>query len=216
MLWIIPELFLYVGGTLMSQVLSKLAKEYEKLRDKQYIYSLENGTSFTLIFENKRFAHLLGLHKIIDVPQLKKLADKKYSANKVFKEIKSGVISDDDIFNSCYFSEIENRYHYFHKIEDLIFEKAIIDFDRTKLYTKIKADILLYTIVDGLYIHLCLVRDKKNFLVPMTFIVHPTDLYVKGQDEINITNLYIKDKNGVEKTYIYLDEVAMTINNDKE
>lgn len=50
----------------------------------------------------------------------------------------------------------------------------------------------------------------------MTFIVHPTDLYVKGQDEINITNLYIKDKNGVEKTYIYLDEVAMTINNDKE
>ena len=73
MLWIIPELFLYeillTEGGNMGKI-AELAESYENFIKRKYIYYLEDGTNFDVIFEKKRFAHLLGLHKITDVPYM--------------------------------------------------------------------------------------------------------------------------------------------------
>lgn len=50
------------------------------------------------------------------------------------------------IFKSPYYSDIENRFKYFFKIKELVFEKVIYEFDRSKLRSKIGADLVLYTI----------------------------------------------------------------------
>lgn len=185
--------------------ISDLAEYYEGFIDKKYIYNLENGTSFNVIFEKKRFAHLLGLHKIKDVPQLNKLSQKKYSGNKAFKDVKSEIIKDEQIFKSYYFDEIENRYKYFSKLEDIVFQKVIYDFDSDKANSKIKADMMLYTVEDGLHLHLFLVKSNKGDMVPMTFIVENGNKYTYRQTDILIKELQIKEdgKEDLIHTYIF-------------
>lgn len=184
--------------------IAELAKDYEKFIEKKYIYYLENGTSFNVIFEKKRFAHLLGLHKIVDIPQFYKLAQKKYSGSKAFKDVRNEDITDQQIFESYYFDEIEDRYIYFSKIEDIVFQKVVYNFNKEKAKSKIKADMMMYTIEDGLYLHLFLVKSKNGDMVPMTFLVDKSNQYIDGQTDILIKELHIKEKEKEDLTYTYI------------
>ena len=48
------------------------AKEYAKLFDKDYIYTLETGTVLQVYFIPGFFHHLMGLQKLMDIPAVKK------------------------------------------------------------------------------------------------------------------------------------------------
>lgn len=185
--------------------IAELAKSYEKFIKKKYIYYLDDGTSFNVIFEKKRFAHLLGLHKIIDVPQLQKLSKKQYSGARIFKEVKEKIISDKQIFESHYFEKIENRYIHFLKLEDIVFQKVVYHFDKTKAVSKIDADMMLYSIENNMYLHLFLVKAKNGDMVPMTFIVEETDAYVKGQIYSQIRELHVKENGKEDEIHTYID-----------
>lgn len=193
---------------------AQLAEDYEKFINKKYSYYLENGTSFDVIFEKKRFAHLLGLHKIVDIPQFYKLSQKKYSGSKAFKDVRNEDIKDEQIFESYYFDKIEDRYIYFSRIEEIVFQKVVYDFDKEKAKSKIPGDMMLYTVEDGLFLHLFLVRSKNGDMVPMTFLVEKSNKYIEGQTDILIKELHVKEKGkeDVKHTYIFDDikeEVAL-------
>lgn len=146
------------------------------------------------------------MHKIKDVPQLKKLSEKKYSGTKIFKEIKEEIISDKQIFESPYFNEIEKRCIAFLKLEDIVFQKVIYHFDKAKAVSKIKADMMLYSIENNMYLHLFLVKSKNGDMVPMTFIVDETDKFVKGQDYSEIRELHIEENGKEDEIHRYVDD----------
>lgn len=194
--------------------IAQLAKDYEKFIDKRYSYYLEDGTSFDVIFQKKRFAHLLGLHKIVDIPQFYKLSQKKYSGSKAFKDVRNEDIKDEQIFESYYFDEIKDRYTYFSKLEEIVFQKVVYDFDKEKAKSKIKGDMMLYTVEDGVCLHLFLVKSNNGDMVPMTFIVEKSNKYIDGQTDILIKEMHIKEKGkeDIKYTYIFDDtkeEVAL-------
>ena len=68
--------------------------------------------------------------------------------NKVFKMVKNKDIEEEKIINSQNYEKIELRVENFHKINDLVFNRVIYDFDRTKVRTYIKADLVLYTVLE--------------------------------------------------------------------
>lgn len=184
--------------------ISRAIEMYEVLMNKRYIYELLNGDSLEVIFKKENFPHLIGLHKLIDISEFNRLNNKMIKGNKVFKMVKNKDIEEEKIINSPNYEKIELRVENFHKINDLVFNRVIYDFDRTKVRTYIKADLVLYKVEDGMYIHLFLVKDKFGKYVSMTFIVEPNDKYIKGQKDFSISRLSIEEKNKDTKIYSYI------------
>lgn len=186
--------------------ISKSISTYEKLINKKYIYELLNGNLLEVNFKKENFPHMIGFHKLIDIKVFNRLNNKTIKGDIVFKMVKNKKIEVEKIINSPNYKKIEKRVNNFHKINELVFNKVIYDFDRRKVRTKIQADLLLYTIENGLYIHLFLVKNKFNKYVPMTFIIEEDDKYVKGQQDFRISKLSIKEKNKDIKIYNYKEE----------
>lgn len=69
----------------MSTLLDIIDK-YESICKHTYRYELSNGMNIDLVFKPNNLPHLLGLHKLKDVPLLGRYRHKKVSANVVFKE----------------------------------------------------------------------------------------------------------------------------------
>lgn len=183
--------------------ISNAITTYESLINKIYAYELLNGNSLEVVFKKENFPHIIGFHKLVDISEFESLSKKRIKGNKIFKMVKSKEITSEKILNSPNYEKIKLRVENFYKINELVFERVIYDFDRTKTRTYIKADLVLYTIENGMYIHLFLVKDKFNKYVPMTFIVEPSDKYIKGQYDFKISKLSIKEKNKDTKIYSY-------------
>lgn len=184
--------------------ISRAIQMYEGLMNKKYIYELLNGDSLEVVFLKENFPHVIGLHKLVDISEFNRLNNKTIKGNKIFKMVKNKDIKEEKIINSPNYEKIELRVENFHKINELVFNKVIYDFDRTKVRTYIKADLVLYTVEEGMYIHLFLVKDKFGKYVPMTFIIEPNDKYIKGQKDFSISKLSIEEKNKDTKIYSYI------------
>lgn len=172
--------------------------------NKKYIYELLNGDRLEVVFKKENFPHVIGLHKLTDIIEFNRLNNKRIKGNKVYNMVKGKEIKEEIILNSPNYEKIELRIDNFYRINDLVFNRVIYDFDRTKIRTYIKADLVLYTVQNGMYIHLFLVKDKFAKYVPMTFIVETSDRYIKGQKDFPITKLTIQEKNKDIKIYDYI------------
>lgn len=190
--------------------LQEIMTDFESLTEKKYSYELMNHYDLDIIFKTENFPHVAGLHKLINIKYLEKLKNKKITGKKIYNKLKSNEITSDMIFTSPYYRDIENRFEYFFKIKELVFEKVIYNFDRSKVRSKIGADLVLYTIENNLYIHLFLVKHKNGYYSPMTFIVECDDKYVRGQIDYNIKRISVVEdgKNNIE--YVYINECTET------
>ncbi|WP_160692578.1 PBECR4 domain-containing protein [Clostridium sp. C2-6-12] len=184
--------------------LDEVMSDYEALLNKTYKYQLIDKNELEVKFKTENFPHVIGLHKLVDIKDLEKLSKKIISGKKIYKELKKE-ITNEMIITSPHYPKIENKFNYFYKIKDLVFQKVIYDFDRSKLRTKIDADLVLYTIEDNLYIHLFLAK-RKSYYAPMTFIVEEDDRYIKGQTDYDIKKLYILEKGKDDLEYIYIPD----------
>jgi len=171
--------------------LFKAAKEYAKLFDKDYIYTLETGAMLQVYFIPSFFHHLVGLQKLTDIPPVKKGPGN--SPNYIFRNIFNGTITMDDIQKSKHFNEIENRLRHFSQINRLIeFEKIIIDFEPSLIKTKLDADYVLFKKSnDNMYLNLFLKDDdgSPSKQIPLTFLTEITDYYTYGQKVIKILSM---------------------------
>lgn len=170
---------------------------FESMLGKDYYLSLENGLTIKVFFARKHFHHLLGLHKLIDIPPL--VANKsKNTTTTIYNNIYNDRITYDQICKSAFWSDISERFDYFSNLNTLMFEKVIIDFDKNKVPSApkyiplIQAEYILYATDNNSYFHLCL-GNSNNLCYPETFIVQHDDYYVTGQIELKVNSLKVVD-----------------------
>jgi len=172
-------------------LLQEIATEYAELFDKDYIYKLQNELEVKIYFAPRHFHHLIGFQKLKDLDVLKKGSQNNVSY--IFKNILKGRIKLDDIKKSEFFNEVEHRLIHFRQIKRIIeFEKIIIDFDQSKISSKLDADYILFKRSnDNMYLNLFLKADASNrtFQIPITFLPQKTDYYTYGQQIIKILSM---------------------------
>lgn len=187
-------------------ILSRIIRNYELLCRNDYVYRLSNGAEIKVVFQKSNLPHLLGLHKLIDIEDLRRLNEKSVAANVIYKKLKRGVITFEQISNSEHFYEIERRLEYISKLEHLLFDRVVLDFDPSKLKTKLtKVNILFYVKINDEYVHLPLVLNNTGYYAPNTLIVQNDRYYIENQNELNVESLTIMNRDRVIRTIRYED-----------
>lgn len=197
-----------------NDILFQALNEYEKILNNKYKYILENGASLEIIFKKSFFPHLIGLHKLKDRDNFNKLNSEEGQATRIYREIKKGKITIEDIKKSSYFLEIKERIETFLQIEEILaFSEVLINFKKeilkkqTKMDTELKSNIIFYKKIKDMYIHLCIVKQNGK-VYPESFFTRKDANYIKGQakrlilEKEIITNTAEKKKGKSRKKYI--------------
>lgn len=175
-----------------EDILKRLSDQYEKIIKKNYIYQIDGGIKLEIVFKKRNFPHLIGLHKLIDIPDLKKLSNKTGQADIVYRNIRNDKLTYEIISKSKHFSEIKDRIESFKEIDRILeTSELIINFNKetlkkeTKMETELKSNVILYTKIKEKYIHLCVVKSKGS-VYPESFFPRNDNNYIKGQTKRNI------------------------------
>ncbi len=97
----------------MNQLLYKF-NEYKSIANYQMEYELVNGDTIKVKLRQTDFPHLIGLHKLIDIPIIRQFNDKSnvtVSAKFIISKIKrEQLLTENVIKHSNYFNLISKRY----------------------------------------------------------------------------------------------------------
>lgn len=129
--------------------------------------------TISLRFSPMNFKHLLGLHKLNDIPFVSTKSESLYKAilNKQF--------SFDDIIKSRYYQEIEFRINNIRNIKTLLFSKELFFKSLHREFgALIKADYLLAQKVSDGYLYLFLIQQNE-YAVPVSFFYDKSDKYFR-------------------------------------
>ena len=186
----------------MNQLLEKF-NEYKSIVNYRVIYEFEDGNTIEFVPKQTDFPHLIGLHKLVDIPIIRQFNDKsnqtvsaKFLISKIKKET---ILTDDVIKNSAYFSKIEDRYNRFNKenILSLSYTDVILDFNPALIGSDLKAKYVLFEEKEqGCYNHLCVAEASVDKKYLESFFYEPSDLYLRNQIQIRIKNVKILDDKG--------------------
>ena len=186
----------------MNQLLEKF-NEYKSIVNYKIVYEFEDGNSIEFVPKQTEFPHLIGLHKLVDIPIIRQFNDKsnqtvsaKFLISKIKKEV---ILTEDIIKKSTRFSEIEDRYNRFSKenILSLSYTDAILDFNPSVIGSDLKAKYVLFEEKEqGCYNHLCVAETNTNKNYLESFFYEPSDLYLRNQKRIKIKNVKIFDDKG--------------------
>lgn len=186
----------------MNQLLDKW-NEYKSIVNYRLEYEFDGGTQIDFRLKQTDFPHLIGLHKLIDIPIIRQFNDKNnrtVSAKFIISKIrKEELITDQIVKSSIFFPDIKQRFEYFSKenLLTLAYTDVIVDFNASLIGSNLKAKYILYEQKQEKgYNHLCVAEDSKaNFYVE-SFFFDQTDLYIHNQNTIKINNIRIFDANG--------------------
>ena len=186
----------------MNQLLEKF-NEYKSIVNYRVIYEFEDGNTIEFVPKQTDFPHLIGLHKLVDIPIIRQFNDKsnqtvsaKFLISKIKKET---ILTDDVIKNSAYFPKIEDRYNRFNKenILSLSYTDVILDFNPALIGSDLKAKYVLFEEKEqGCYNHLCVAEASADKKYLESFFYEPSDLYLRNQIQIKIKNVKILDDKG--------------------
>ena len=171
-------------------LLYEAASNYQELLNKKYhikaVYKDETiELSFTFLIEH--FYHLIGFHKLLD---MKHITRPKF----LYTRILSKKITYATIEGSKFLEEMQERIRYFHHINQLINRlqsgNIVIEFSNTNR-TRIRADFLLYDLMDNGYTHLFLRKDKAYGYVPCSFFCRNDDKYIRNNKKCRVKEFTI-------------------------
>lgn len=193
----------------MNRLLAKF-NEYKSIVNYRVQYEFEDGTIIEFKPKQTDFPHLIGLHKLVDIPVIRQFNDKnnktvsaKFLISKIKKE---EMLTDEVIRKSNYFPDIEERYENFTKenILSLSYTDVIVDFEPSLIGSALNARYILYEKKGaGGYNHLCIAENAAGGNYLESFFYNATNLYLKNQKKIKINyvkifdnkgNLYLEDK----------------------
>lgn len=161
---------------------------FEKLFKTDYVITAGHKKKLwkiTIVFQMDQFCHLIGLQKLIDLPQVSRAKNKV----SLFHNIKSGELTYDAIKSSIYIEEVNQRMKYFQRIEGLLNRDIIIKFDKNKAHTSINAEILIYECYEEEYIQLFFQSMKHNIFVPCSFFATRNTKYINRQEIYKVLNV---------------------------
>lgn len=193
--------FLYIGEN-MNQLLEKF-NDYKSIVNSTIAYEFEDDTVLVFVPKQTDFPHLLGLHKLVDIPIIRQFNDKsnktvsaKFLISKIKKE---EILTESEIKASVHFHKIEDRYNRFNKdnLLSLAYTDVILDFDSSRIGSDLKAKYVLYEEKEpGCYNHLCIAEADVNKMYLESFFHEPSDLYLRNQKRIKIKKVKMFDNKG--------------------
>lgn len=133
----------------MNQLLDKL-NEYRSIVNYRIEYILEDNSIIHFKLKLTDFPHLIGLHKLIDIPVIRQFNDgnnRTVSAKYIISKVKQQkLLTENIIRNSLYFSDIQERFENFSKenILTMSYTDAIIDFDASLIGSSLRAKYILF------------------------------------------------------------------------
>ncbi len=185
----------------MNKLLEKF-NEYKSIVNYRFTYEFSNGTSLEYRLRQTEFIHLIGLHKLVDIPIINQYNDvtipnisAKYLISKIKKE---ELLTDEIVRKSSEFYKIEKRYNIFSKdnILTLSYTDVIIDFNPNIIGSSLNAKYILYEKKkEGGYNHLCIGYGNTGSYTE-SFFYHPTNRYIIGQNTYAVNSLKIYDRQG--------------------
>lgn len=194
----------------MNQLLDKL-NEYKSIVNYRMEYIFEDDFAISFKLKQTDFPHLLGLHKLIDIPVIRQFNDKnnlvigaKYINSKIKKQ---ELLTENSIKRSIYFPDIEVRFNSFSKenILTMSYTDAIVDFDASLIGSNLKAKYILFEKKQQGYNHLCIAEDRNGKMYAESFFHSRTDLYLHKQKTIRVKLIRIYDNFGT----LYLEDVLL-------
>lgn len=200
--------FIVHRSAIMNKLLQKY-NEYKDITNYRIKYSLANGDVIDFKLKQTDFPHLIGLHKLIDIPiigQFNDISNTTVSAKFLISKIKKeSQLTEQIIKNSVYFSSIEKRYENFSKenILTLTYTDAIVNFNASLIGSKLLADYILFENRQSQgYNYLSVAKDAKQKRYAESFFYNPTDIYIRNQTIEKVIKVEIYDKKG----NLYLEE----------
>lgn len=178
----------------MNQLLYKF-NEYKSIANYQMEYELVNGDTIKVKLRQTDFPHLIGLHKLIDIPIIRQFNDKSnvtVSAKFIISKIKrEQLLTENVIKHSNYFNLISKRYEHFTKdnILSLSYTDALIDFNANLICSSLKSKYILFEKKEQGYNHLCIAQSIKVTKYVESFFYNSTDLYIRNQKIIKVKKL---------------------------
>lgn len=171
-------------------ILQQAALSFQKLFEFDYhVKAGRKGKLFevTLFFNSDNFHHLLGLHKLNDLPNISAHTNKA----SLFKNIIDGSLTHADIKMSLNYNEIDKRLTNFDRVENIlkIDNEVILRFDQNKAHTSIDANLLIYEHFNNDYLHLFFGpfnTEYPNKLVPKSFIIRNDMQYINRQERYTL------------------------------
>lgn len=186
----------------MNELLEKF-NEYKDISNYQIKYTLANKTVIDFKLKQTDFPHLIGLHKLVDIPiigQFNDISNTTVSAKFLISKIKKeSQLTENIIKNSVYFPTIEQRYRNFSKenLLTLTYTDAIVDFNASLIGSKLRGDCILFENRKAKgYNYLSIAKDAKEKRYAESFFYNPTDLYIKNQIILKVNKVQIFDKEG--------------------
>ena len=176
--------------------------EYKSISNYTIKYTLDNGSLIEFKLKQTDFPHLIGLHKLIDIPIIRQFNDVTnvtISAKYIVQKIKQQRILDENVVkNSIYFPDIQDRYFAFSKenILSVSYTDAIIHFNASRIGSNLSSDYILFEEKNNKYNHLCVAQDSLGKRYAESFFVNPSDLYMRGQSIVKISKIEIFDAGG--------------------
>lgn len=189
----------------MNGLLEKL-NHFKKITEFCCVYSFENNDKISFKFKLMDFPHIIGLHKLIDIPIIRQFNDKgnkKVSAKYIVSKIKKeDLLTEDTIMKSKYFPEIQHRYEAFtiNNLMSIIYADKAIMFNPLTMGSYLHAIYILFEKKEMGYHHLCIAKDSNDISYIESFFCEPTDKYLRKQELISINKVEIFDKD--DKIYL--------------
>ena len=194
----------------MNQLLDKF-NEYKSIINYRMEYIFADNSVISFKLKQTDFPHLLGLHKLIDIPVIRQFNDKNnraISAKYIISKIKrQELLTESIIRRSIFFPDIEVRFNSFSKenILTISYTDAIVDFNASLIGSNLKAKYILFEKKKQGYNHLCIAEDGNDKKYAESFFYNSTDLYLRNQRIIKIKRIRIYDDSGK----LYLEDVLL-------
>ncbi len=188
--------------------------DYKQIANYRLEYELDNGLQLSVKLELSAFPHLIGLHKLTDIPIIRRFNDpndKVVRAKYITQKIKQQkMLTEDSIRSSQKFCDIEDRYNNFSKenLLSLSYTEAIVNFNPSKIGSTLKSEFILFEKKDTGYNHLCIataVPQKYTNCYPESFFYRPNDMYIANQTIVKVRKIKIYDSNNK----LYLEDTLI-------
>ena len=185
----------------LNQLLDKF-NEYKSIVNYRMEYVFEDNSVISFKLKQTDFPHLLGLHKLIDIPVIRQFNDKnnlvigaRYINSKIKKQ---ELLTENIIRRSIYFPDIEVRFNSFSKenILTMSYTDVIVDFNASLIGSNLKAKYILFEKKKQGYNHLCVAEDGNGKQYAESFFYNPSDLYLRNQKTIKVKCIKIYDDYG--------------------
>src|SRR5450756_2125964 len=125
-----------------EDILFQAFKAYEQLNKRAFVVTISTEYEFILSFKNANFKHLVGIQHLKDIEQ------SRFSADQVYRLVRSRTLTESMLRKSSFFSDISMRLLDFQHLPALFREGALVvhSFDKSKAGTMLKGDILIYDV----------------------------------------------------------------------